>query len=364
MASWSATGSINGNFRLELNVWENWTSAENYSSVHWEVILRSTGNYSFSTIGSTIVVNVDGEVYNAYSQKNLNAGGAITIASGDKNIWHNSDGSKEIYCSATYTQSSTAYYTPGNMSCGGNMWLTHIPRYANFTQHYISSKSINTATVYWGTDAARDYTQYSLNSGTWIDAGDSVSGDNKSGTYTIKGLQPNTTYYIRTRIRRTDSGLWTESSNISVITFNTAQITSCDSTLKIGNTLNIKYNNPANAKVEIGIYKKDGNTAIVSYKKYDNNGIYNITEEETKSLYKQLKNNNSYITRVYIRTTQNNVSYCNWVDITIKATGNIKTANIKKEENIKKAFVYIKKEGKILKAVVWIKRNNKVKRCI
>lgn len=71
MASWSATGSINGNYRLELNVWENWNSMDNYSSVHWEVILRATGNYSFSTIGSTIVVNVDGEVYNAYSQNHL-----------------------------------------------------------------------------------------------------------------------------------------------------------------------------------------------------------------------------------------------------------------------------------------------------
>ena len=44
MAGWSATGSINGNYRLELNVWENWTSMDNYSSVHWEVILRATGN--------------------------------------------------------------------------------------------------------------------------------------------------------------------------------------------------------------------------------------------------------------------------------------------------------------------------------
>lgn len=364
MASWSATGSINGNYRLELNVWENWTSLENYSSVHWEVILRSTGNYSFSTIGSTVVVNVDGEVYNAYSQKNLSAGGAITIASGDKNVWHNADGSKYIYCSASYTQSSSAYYTPGNMSCGGDMALTQIPRYANLTQHYIQSKSINTATVYWATDAARDWTQYSLNGGAWTDAGDTVAGDSKSGTYTIRELQPNTTYYIRTRIRRTDSGLWTESSNISVTTYNTAQITSYDGILKIGDNLNIKYNNPAGAKVEIGIFKTDGATAIVNYKEYDNNGIYNITDEETNSLYKELKNSNTYVSRVYIRTTQNNVSYWNWKDITIKATGNIKTVNIKKEETIKKALVYIKKEDKILKAVVWIKRNNKIKRCI
>lgn len=33
MASWSGTGSTNGNYRLELNVWENWTSMDNYLSL-------------------------------------------------------------------------------------------------------------------------------------------------------------------------------------------------------------------------------------------------------------------------------------------------------------------------------------------
>ena len=212
MASWSATGSINGNYRLELNVWENWTSMDNYSSVHWEVILRATGNYSFSTIGSTIVVNVDGQVYNAYSQKSLSAGGAITIASGDKNVWHNADGTKAIYCSASYSQSSSASYTPGNMSCGGDMWLSNIPRYANFTQHYVSARSINTVSIHWEADSSINAWQHSINGGGWQDC-------NGGNTYVISNLSPNTTYYIRTRIRRSDSGLWTESGNISATTY-------------------------------------------------------------------------------------------------------------------------------------------------
>lgn len=336
MANWSATGSINGNFRLELNVWENWVNnAENYSSVHWEVILRSTGAYNFQLIGSTIAVNVDGEVYNAYSQKNLSAGGAITIASGDKNIWHNTDGSKSIYCSASYTQTSSAYYTPGNMSCGGDMWLTHIPRYANFTQHYVQSKSMNTVSIYWNADASCDYIQYSINGGGWTN----ISGH---PTYTVSNLQPNTNYSIKTRIRRADSGLWTESGTLSFSTLDMARLTNFNSNLKLGEDYNYSYTNPSNAKVEIGIYEIDGNTPIVEYKEYTKvNGVLNLTEEEIKLIYKKINMSNTYNARIYIRSTQNGSSSWNWKDINIKLTGKVKTVTLMINGILKKGIVWV-----------------------
>ena len=319
MASWSATGSINGNYRLELNVWENWTSMDNYSSVHWEVILRATGNYSFSTIGSTIVVNVDGEVYNAYSQKSLSAGGAITIASGDKNVWHNADGTKAIYCSASYSQSSSASYTPGNMSCGGDMWLSNIPRYANFTQHYISARSINTISVHWEADSGVNAWQHSVNGGGWQDC-------NGGNTYVISNLNPNTTYYIRTRIRRSDSGLWTESGNISATTYDIAKLSSTDNILILSNKLNYTYINAAGAKVELGIFKTDGKTAIINYREYKNStGTISFTESEIDKIYKMMKNNDDFTVRLYIKSTQNGLSYLNYKDVKIKINRCFKT---------------------------------------
>lgn len=319
MASWSATGSINGNYRLELNVWENWSSMDNYSSVHWEVILRATGNYSFSTIGSTIVVNVDGEVYNAYSQKSLSAGGAITIASGDKNVWHNADGTKAIYCSASYSQSSSASYTPGNMSCGGDMWLSNIPRYANFTQHYVSARSINTVSIHWEADSSINAWQHSINGGGWQDC-------NGGNTYVISNLSPNTTYYIRTRIRRSDSGLWTESGNISATTYDIAKLSSTDNILILSNKLNYTYINAAGAKVELGIFKTDGKTAIINYKEYKNAiGTISFTESEIDTIYKMMKNNNDFTVRLYIRSTQNGLSYLNYKDVKIKINRCFKT---------------------------------------
>lgn len=319
MASWSATGSINGNYRLELNVWENWTSMDNYSSVHWEVILRATGNYSFSTIGSTIVVNVDGQVYNAYSQKSLSAGGAITIASGDKNVWHNADGTKAIYCSASYSQSSSASYTPGNMSCGGDMWLSNIPRYANFTQHYVSARSINTVSIHWEADSSINAWQHSINGGGWQDC-------NGGNTYVISNLNPNTTYYIRTRIRRSDSGLWTESGNISATTYDIAKLSSTDNILILSNKLNYTYTNAAGAKVELGIFKTDGKTAIINYKEYKNStGTISFTESEIDKIYKMMKNNDDFTVRLYIKSTQNGLSYLNYKDVKIKINRCFKT---------------------------------------
>lgn len=335
MASWSATGSINGNYRLELNVWENWTSAENYSSVHWEVILRSTGNYSFYTIGSTVTVDVDGQVYSAYSQKDLSAGGAITIASGDKNIWHNADGYKSIYCSASYTQSSGAYYTPGNMSCGGWMDLSYIPRYANFTQHYVSTKTINTVSIHWEADAGINAWQHSINGGGWNDC-------NGGNTYVISNLKPNTTYYIRTRIRRSDSGLWTESGTITAQTLDMARFSNFNSTFKLGEDYNYSYTNPSNAKVEIGIYETDGNTPIVEYKEYSNSsGNIKLTDNEIKTILRKMGINNTYNARIYIRSTQNNRSSWNGQDITIKLTGKIKTSTILVNGVNKKGIVWI-----------------------
>lgn len=335
MASFSANGSINSSFKLELNVWENWTNtAENYSSVHWEVILRSTGGYSFSTIGSTVVVNVDGQVYNAYSQKSLSAGGSITIASGDKNVYHNSDGSKTIYCSASYTQSTTAYYTPGNMSCGGNVGLTNIPRYANFTQHYVSARTINTVTMHWEADRAISAWQHSINGGSWQDC-------NGGNTYVISNLNPATTYNIRTRIKSNASGLWTESGTQTVTTYDIAKITEANG-LEIGNNYTVKYNNPASANIKIGILKTDGSTVIVPYRECNSTSYtFQFTQEEIEKLYKLCGTSNTYISRIYIETNQNNKTYTNYKEVEVTLTGNVNSITIQINDVIKKGRVWI-----------------------
>lgn len=136
MAQFTGNGSINGSYRIILDVWENSVDTNNNkSNVGWRVSLQSTASYNFAIIGSTVVVHIGGnQVYNAYSQKTLGAYSTITVGEGNLDIWHENDGSKTIYCDASYTQTSGASYTPGNMSCGGNYTLTKINRYATISK--------------------------------------------------------------------------------------------------------------------------------------------------------------------------------------------------------------------------------------
>lgn len=74
----------------------------------------------------------------------------------------------------------------------------------------LNSKTPTTIKMNWSTGNTADYIWYSINGGSsWT----AVGGVNaSSGTYTISGLSPNTTYSIKTQARRKDTGV---SGNIS-----------------------------------------------------------------------------------------------------------------------------------------------------
>jgi hypothetical protein len=69
----------------------------------------------------------------------------------------------------------------------------------------------------WSSDSTIDYIWYSKNNGTNWTAIGSVNA--KSGSYTISNLSPSTTYQIKTRVRRQDSQLTTDSAALSVSTY-------------------------------------------------------------------------------------------------------------------------------------------------
>ena len=101
----------------------------NKTLIDWSIQLQADSGWSFSTIGSTIVAVIDGkQVYNQYAQRSCNGGTTVTWASGTTEITHNPDGSKKASLSCSYTQNSSASYTPGNASLSGTITLTTIPR--------------------------------------------------------------------------------------------------------------------------------------------------------------------------------------------------------------------------------------------
>ena len=120
----------NGHHTLIFNINETGTNVgTNKSTVNWSIQLQADASWGFSTIGSTIVAVIDGrQVYNQYAQRSCGAGQTVTWASGTTEITHNADGSKTASFSCSYSQSSSASYTPGNASLNSNIVLTTIPR--------------------------------------------------------------------------------------------------------------------------------------------------------------------------------------------------------------------------------------------
>lgn len=120
----------NSNYTSIITVSETSTSVENNTStLSYEISMQSKNNYSFASIGSTIVLKINGAaVYSQYAQRSCSANTTVTFASGTTTVKHNDDGKKTIEIEYSYSQSSTASYTPKSASVSGSMQLSTIAR--------------------------------------------------------------------------------------------------------------------------------------------------------------------------------------------------------------------------------------------
>jgi len=306
----SSGGSYASNFTGRLTVWENsYDIASNTSNVGYRLELISGSSGRFSDYWLDYSVTIDGIVVasNGLYFSSMSYNIAQTVCEGTITITHNNDGTKTIPCSAVMNFASGTY-SPGDFYPSGNLILTTIPRYASLTEHYVVSTGLNSITVKWNADHTIDWVQYSLNGGAWTD----TSGT----TYTIVGLAPNTQYSIRTKIRRKNGQLWTESGYIYGTTKDIARVSYA-----------IDFNSDANAYMEftnssgatVNLYLEVGNNTI------RRNGItgsggytFRLTEEERTLLYSLCPNSNKLIVRYVVATLVNGVAtYWDFVDKTM-----------------------------------------------
>ena len=185
----------------------------------------------------------------------IGGSGNKTLLSGMQVIPHNADGTKTItiagQCQLDINWSGQWI---GTISGSGQMTLTKIARYASITQS-LSAKTETTATINWASDALIDYLWYSVNNGsswTGIDIADATRG-----TYTITGLLANTTYQIKTRVRRKDNQLTADSSSLAVTTYPFPYANSMPS-FTIGDLVTIGLYNPLGRTVTVTMLGADG----------------------------------------------------------------------------------------------------------
>lgn len=194
----------------------NQSSSQDISGNRTQVTLRLqarsiSSTYKTEGTGQTTIIDNTTVTSNArIDMSNTNVWQTL----GELTIWisHNSDGTLSVSKSGSFTcTAGSSDYSLRSGSASVTVAPATIPRYANFIHHHIATVGTNSVNVYWGADATCDAIQCSVNGGGWFD----VSGYPE---YTIGGLSPNTSYSIRTKIRRQDSQLWTESGTIYATT--------------------------------------------------------------------------------------------------------------------------------------------------
>lgn len=221
--------------------------ASNKTTISWT--LKGAGGSTNSWVQSgNFKVVINGEVvYSSATRINLYNG--TVVASGTYTMSHNTQGNKSFSASAE----AGIYTVAVNCSGSGSWALPQIPRYATSNQS-LSSKTENSITMNWSSDSTIDYIWYSINNGSsWT--GVNVT-DGKSGSYTISGLTANTTYQIKTRVRRKDSQLTTDSSALSVATYNYPYASSMPN-FTIGDKLTLGIYNPLGRSVTVNILGAD-----------------------------------------------------------------------------------------------------------
>lgn len=325
--------SYDGRYLKLTVVEESYSIANNTSTVRWT--LESIGgsvNY-YSIYNCSVVVNGQ-TVYNsgntAWNTYRFPAAKGSTT--GTITVGHRADGTADP---VSFTLHGRVYYS-GDNNRSGTCPLTHIPRYTTVYQS-VRETGDNYFYMNWSTTDPRDYTQYSLNGGAWTDAGDTVASDNKSGYYRIGNLSPNTTYTIKTRCKRTDSQLWSETGTTTITTLASPYINAL-SDFNIGTSFSCSIYNPKGRTLNLYLYANG--VADVIVRTITTNGTYTFvtTEAENNALYNAIPNAKSGTYRIAVvcsalgttNWSNNSVGYKNFytVENNCKPTASITAQDI------------------------------------
>lgn len=207
----------NGNkIYLELHVYTVATSIANNTTTERADLYAVVNDASYqwyNNYGSEAFIGINGN--NTTQTVNFDyrtTGTKALISTWDTVVQHDNNGAASIGISAHHYSGVGL----GNASVSGTYTCDTIPRYATSNQS-LNNRTETTITMNWSSDNTIDYIWYSTNNGsTWtgVDVTDATSG-----SYTIYNLSANTTYNIKTRVRRKDSQLTTDSSTLAVKTY-------------------------------------------------------------------------------------------------------------------------------------------------
>lgn len=216
-------------------------SIANSSNLYAELQARRTDEFgpTTGTFTGTLFINEELRDYSKHSS--VGSEWVTMIGFTKENIPHNNDGTGSGHIWGNITGPSGTSMEGAYAEADAYPILDTIPRYGTANQS-LNSKTETTIKMNWSSDSIVDYIWYSKDNGSSWNGIDVTDG--KSGSYTISGLTPNTTYKIKTRVRRKDSQLTTDSSSLSITTYDIAKISSA-SNFNHGDNTSVTITNPS-----------------------------------------------------------------------------------------------------------------------
>lgn len=229
------------------------------------------------------------------------------------NVPHKTDGSGACWISGWCNAPSGTSLAGQSVEGSSTVTLDKIARYLSITSFEIRNITINTIQAYWATSEARSLTEYSLNGGAWTNIatyGDVVANDEKSGTFNIKDLTPNTSYTLKIRCTRKDNGLVTESGTKTFSTYNIATINQAPN-FNIGENPTITWNNPSGCRTVAyaeNIVNGDIESKIAEEVDVSSKTSYTYSLNAS-TLYSKVPNSNSGTIRYVIKSSNDGKDY-------------------------------------------------------
>lgn len=209
--TWSATQSVTGN----------------YSDVTLNVYLKYYTLEVGSRADSTISINGTSETYTAPAINDYSSGQHTKLLKTKTvRVNHNADGTKSgVALSAYWRFSGTYSGTPiSSITASTTITLDTIDRAAPTVSLSTSSITASGVTISATSSATADIWQYSTDNGsTWTQFSTTAG---TSASKAITGLSPNTTYYIKVRVRKKSNQVYGTSSAATVKTLGGAVVNS------------------------------------------------------------------------------------------------------------------------------------------
>lgn len=292
----------------------------------------SANSWYYNNIHVNMYMN-GGHVYSA-DHKSSSKGWSVSGSTGWKDIGYKVGGTTPFSIAVYDTQNSSwVNYNSGNIG----MVVTN----ANMGVYQsLNSKTPNTIKMNWSSDNTANYIWYSINDGSSWTAVGSVNAS--SGNYTIYGLAPNTTYNIKTRARRADTGLDNNYSGRTQVATYKAYSTVTSAT--VGDLTPFTctaYCTSSNAS----------NTSTYEYSLCNSNKsvISTYTSSVTSYSFTGLSEETTYYIRCRVKSTDSG----NWSDYVYSAAFTTPAdqvrAYIKADGTWKQGKVYIKDSGSWIK---------------